>query len=478
MRGSRSGWHVVAAVALVIALSVAGAVARRLFGFGEGAGVRAGSGARAEGPSAPSPARLGRTTVLILGVDDRWAERGRSDTVLVGAVHPEERTLTLISLPRDSLVGIPGRGYDKLAHAYFYGGTELALATVEKMLDIPIDHFAVVDFKGFEKIIDAVGGIDVNIPKRMYYVDPYDEGGGLVIDFKPGPQHLTGEEALKYARFRHDEESDWGRMRRQQEVIKLVLDKALSPSVIVRLPVLVKSLYQAVDTDLGLGQLLDFAMAGKEVVQGSGAQGPRLQTLVAGGQDRYLHGVYYLIPDLVKLRGEAYRMLLGEEPPARFLDKARADQAELDAVVRRWAAQDRERQEAAGARRTPEGGPVQAGGEGPAGANGPAQPAAGTDESGSSPGAGKDGDAPGTAPDTPATGDVAPGGAGTDGRPGGSPGTGGTAPGSLPGGAAGGGSQPGRVPPETQPPSWLSPESGSGVSGQASDGAGGAPGAG
>lgn len=354
MKGSRSGWHVVTAVALVIALSVAGALARRLFGFGGRVGVRAGSEARAEGPSAPSPARLGRTTVLILGVDDRKDSKGRSDTVLVGAVHPKERVLTLISLPRDTLVEIPGRGYDKLAHAYAYGGTELALATVERMLDIPIDHYARLDFQGFEKIVDALGGIDVNIPKRMYYVDPYDDNGGLVIDFRPGPQHLDGEQALKYARFRHDEEGDWGRMRRQQEVVKLLLDKALSPSVVVRLPGLVRSLYQAVDTDLGLGQLLDFAMAGKEVAQGSQTQGPHLQTLVAGGHDRYLRGVYYLVPDLVKLRTEAYRMLLGAEPPARFLEKAREDQAELDAVVRRWAAQDRARQEAEKARQAQE----------------------------------------------------------------------------------------------------------------------------
>ncbi|BDG61473.1 LCP family protein [Caldinitratiruptor microaerophilus] len=420
MKGSRSGWYVVTAVALVIALSIAGAAARRLFGFGGRVGVRAGAEARAEGPSAPSPARLGRTTVLILGVDDRKDSKGRSDTVLVAAVHPKDRVLTLISLPRDTLVEIPGRGYDKLAHAYAYGGTELALATVERMLDIPIDHYARLDFQGFEKIVDALGGIDVNIPKRMYYVDPYDDNGGLVIDFKPGPQHLNGEQALKYARFRHDEEGDWGRMRRQQEVVKLLLDKALSPSVVVRLPGLVRSLYQAVDTDLGLGQLLDFAMAGKEVAQGSQTQGPHLQTLVAGGNDRYLHGVYYLIPDLVKLRTEAYRMLLGAEPPARFLEKAREDQAELEAVVRRWAAQDRGRQEAEKARQAQEAAKAKAGAGEP---GSPSEAGNAGRAAGQAPPAAPGGDGAGSAAGSSQAGAAAGGAAGIGTQPGGSEGT-------------------------------------------------------
>lgn len=379
MNGSRSGSHVVLAVLLVLALGAVATAVKQFLGLPDSiASLTAGSGARAEGPSAPSPARLGRTTALILGVDDRKESRGRSDTVLVGAVHPREGVLTLISLPRDMLVYIPGHGYDKLGHAYAYGGVDLALATVERLLDIPIDHYAQLNFKGFEAIVDAVGGIDVHIPKRMYYVDPYDDNGGLVIDFQPGFQHLNGEQALKYARFRHDAEGDWGRMRRQQEIVKAVLEKALSPSVVIRLPGIVRSVYGAVKTDLGLRQMLDFALAGREV-----AAGARLDTMVARGKDRYLRGVYYLVPDLVQLRTEAYRLLLSSDPPPEFLEKAREDQAELDAVVNRWAGQDRRRQESGRAAGAEEGaagrtspGREPGGGKEAAGKAGPDEPPA------------------------------------------------------------------------------------------------------
>lgn len=330
-RASRRRWPLGLALGAVAALTfltacLAGAGIWRLVRGSFGLpGVNLGRdvpGARA--PQGINPKDVGRVTVLLLGVDERQEDAGRSDTIMVAAMDPARGQLGLISIPRDTWVEIPGHGWDKINHAYAYGGHALALATVQQLLDIPIHHFAVVNFQGFKAIVDAVGGIDLCIDRPMHYDDPYDDGGGLHIHFEPGCQHLDGQKALEYARFRGD--GDFHRMARQQQVIRAVLDKAMSPSVAVRIPALVTSLASAIRTDLGLQQMLQLAALGKDVA----ARRP-LQAQVVVGQGVSLHGVDYVLPDLVELRATAYRVLLGSEPPADFL--ARAQQAHQAMLV-------------------------------------------------------------------------------------------------------------------------------------------------
>lgn len=163
-------------------------------------------------------------TVLLMGTDSRGkGDRGRPDTIILAAANPKTQKVTLLSIPRDTYVEIAGRGkQDKINHAYNYG-TGTMLKTVERFLDIPVDYYVIINFKGFEELIDELGGIEIDVEKRMVY-----HSSDARINLRPGLQVLNGEEALGYARFRHDAEGDLGRNRRQQQVIRALVDQAVS----------------------------------------------------------------------------------------------------------------------------------------------------------------------------------------------------------------------------------------------------------
>ncbi|MBR6712574.1 MAG: LCP family protein, partial [Selenomonadaceae bacterium] len=119
-----------------------------------------------------------KSIVLIMGVDIRKDDVGRSDTMMIATIDPRFDQATLLSIPRDTRVKIRGRGYDKINAAFAYGGVALAESTVENFLGIDIDHYVLIDTSSFVKIIDAIGGVDIDVEKRMYYEDPWDDNGG------------------------------------------------------------------------------------------------------------------------------------------------------------------------------------------------------------------------------------------------------------------------------------------------------------
>ena len=244
-----------------------------------------------------------KSTIMIMGVDAREDDVGRSDTLMIAAVDPKRNQASLLSVPRDTRVKIPGHGWDKINAAYAYGsaksgilgGEKLAQRTVEDFLGVNIDHYVVIDTHAFQKIIDALGGIDIDVEKRMYYEDPWDDDGGLVIDLKPGMQHMNGKTAVTYVRYR-DEEGDIGRIKRQQKFMKACMEKVTSPSIIPKLPTVIKEVMGSVKTDLSFRQLLEFAGTLKE------AQKNGLKTEMVPGRPLYISGVSYWIPDVEKLR--------------------------------------------------------------------------------------------------------------------------------------------------------------------------------
>ena len=124
--------------------------------------------------------------VMIMGVDSRIDDVGRSDTLMVASIDRTAEKAALLSIPRDTRVKIDGHGYDKINHAYAYGGHTLTQESVEDLLGVPVDHYIIIDTKSFERIIDAIGGVDIHVEKRMHYEDPWDDYGGLVIDLYPG----------------------------------------------------------------------------------------------------------------------------------------------------------------------------------------------------------------------------------------------------------------------------------------------------
>ncbi len=236
-----------------------------------------------------------RINVLVLGVDERADDVGRSDTSFVVTLDTEAKKITVLSVPRDSRVKIAGHGWDKINHAFAFGGLSLSKSTVENLLGVPIDYTVTVDFKGFIRMIDALGGITIDVEKRMRYSDPYDDDGGLVIDLHPGVQKLSGKEAIKYVRYR-DEEGDIGRVARQQKFLKAVLKELASPQTVVRLPELAKEFAAAVKTDMPLSKMLKLL----PMVQEAASSG--LATATVPGTPLWIKEVSYWQPNITELR--------------------------------------------------------------------------------------------------------------------------------------------------------------------------------
>ena len=238
-----------------------------------------------------------KTTVLIMGVDEREDDVGRSDTMMVAMLDPDSNRVSLISIPRDTRVRIRNRGYDKINAAYAYGGVSLAENTVENLIGVDIDHYFIVNTKNFSRIIDAIGGVDINVKDYMYYEDPWDDDGGLYIDFEPGLQHMDGKTAITYVRYR-DSEGDIGRIERQQDFMRACMSKFMSPMIIPKLPGIIAEVTKSVKTDLSINELLAFA----GTIHSAGG----LETAMAPGTPLYIDEISYWIPDVEYLRDIVY----------------------------------------------------------------------------------------------------------------------------------------------------------------------------
>jgi LCP family protein required for cell wall assembly len=188
----------------------------------------------------------GRFNILIIGEDDVEGSK-RSDTVLFATIDIDDKNMRIISLPRDTRVNIPGHGYQKLNHAFAYGGTDLLKATLEKYLNEPILYYVLLDYDSFPSLVDKMGGVEIDVEKRMRYVD---RAGKLDINIKAGRQHMDGKTALHYVRFRKDALGDIGRVQRQQKFIKALIRKAYDPRVLVKLPQITSEMMKVFKTDM------------------------------------------------------------------------------------------------------------------------------------------------------------------------------------------------------------------------------------
>ncbi|MBD7909464.1 LCP family protein [Sporosarcina gallistercoris] len=181
---------------------------------------------------------------LLLGVDDDGSGKSRTDTMMVLSWDKQEKAMKLVSFMRDIYADIPGYKSYKLNTAYYLGGVQSAKDTITGMFNIPIHHYAIVDFDNFETIADTAfpDGVEMNVKKEM------SEKIGVTL--MPGIQQLNGKELLGYARFRADAEGDFGRVHRQQEVLAAVKQQAKTPGMLVRAPKIAGVISQTVKTDL------------------------------------------------------------------------------------------------------------------------------------------------------------------------------------------------------------------------------------
>ncbi len=195
-------------------------------------------------------------TILILGRDSRdtESEMGRADTIMLLYLDPGGSTGSLLSIPRDTLVEIPGYGEDKINAAYAYGGEELMVETVTDFLHVEINHYVTLDFEGFVQLVDALGGVDVEIDRPL--VDP--KSGA---NFSPGNHHLTGEQALAYSRSRSTETGDIGRIQLQQHLFRELVSQKLNVRYMSSIPYYFNILIENTRTDLDVLTILKYSKA-------------------------------------------------------------------------------------------------------------------------------------------------------------------------------------------------------------------------
>lgn len=223
-------------------------------------------------------------SILLLGIDTGAlgrSDHGRSDSMMVVTVNPEKKQTTIVSLDRDILADmLDGVTFDKLNHAYAYGDVELAMDVVEKLVDVPIDHYVMMNMQGLRDLIDAVGGIQVNNKIDFTLEKVHVPAGKITLDGKTG---------LAYARMRkEDPEGDIGRQRRQREVITKIVDKLLSLDSVSNYQKILKAVEKNSRTDLVWNEMLD-------IVTNYYPAFENIEQAQLEGQGEQINGIYYQI---------------------------------------------------------------------------------------------------------------------------------------------------------------------------------------
>ena len=216
--------------------------------------------------------------VLVMGRDADYSDsdqrlhtRGRSDMLMVAHIDFARHDVALLSVPRDTLAHIDGHGVTKINAAHMFGGPGLTAQTVQQNFGVGTDQYVDLDFAGFQKAIDELGGVDLTVDKRMDYDDNW---GHLHIHLRPGFQHLNGEQAMGFVRFRHSD-SDLVRVRRQQALLAALKVKLRSPSTFAHLPSILDTLNDHLESDLTPEQKLVLA----RFLQGTPRDHIRMTTL-------------------------------------------------------------------------------------------------------------------------------------------------------------------------------------------------------
>lgn len=226
---------------------------------------------------------LAPQNILLLGSDSRGEKHARSDTIIVAHVDTKRKKITLLSIPRDARVEIPGYGKDKINAAMFYGGPALTIKTIRKLTGLPIHHYAEIDFRGFKQLVSAVGGVWINVEKRID-----DPKAGPPIE--PGYQRLLGRKALAYVRTRKDTTGDYARIKRQQKFFAALIAQSNRFQTIFRIPQLVNIFAENTETDMTLTELTQLALHMRSVKKQD------MEGITLPSDDEMIGGVWYTIP--------------------------------------------------------------------------------------------------------------------------------------------------------------------------------------
>lgn len=227
-------------------------------------------------------------SILFMGVDDsdmrkQGDHNSRTDALLLATLNPKDKSVKLVSIPRDSYVYIPEVNYrDKINHAHAFGGTRATIETVEELFEIPVDYYVKMNFNAFIDVVDALGGIEAEVPYERIEKDENDKNA---IHLKPGLQHLDGRHALALARTRKLD-SDVERGKRQQMIMQAILKEATSVKSVTKYGDIIEALGDNLKTDMTFKEMMSFV----EYVKGGM---PQVDPLQLTGYDDMSTGTYY-----------------------------------------------------------------------------------------------------------------------------------------------------------------------------------------
>jgi LCP family protein required for cell wall assembly len=255
-----------------------------------------------------------RVNVLLLGLDTREENNTRSDTMIIVSIDPANKTVGMMSIPRDLWVSIPGFGENRINAAYQFGlandvpggGPGLAVATVEQNLDLPIHYFAQIDFAGFQRVVDALDGITVDVPRPLLDNEyPAENFSFMRIYIPAGLQHMDGRTALQYVRSRHAD-SDLSRNQRQQAVLVAIKQKGLQIGIVSKLNNVLSQLQGAIKTDLSITQAGSLAQMAQQIPAANIHSYPIDANMVSQQQ---VNGQDVLVPDWAQIHAAVRQML-------------------------------------------------------------------------------------------------------------------------------------------------------------------------
>ncbi len=259
-------------------------------------GLSAQDGNQTKLASLPPPfGGVSRLRLVLMGADDRPGEVGRSDTLMVLWLSPTQRRGAIMSIPRDLRCDIPGHGSTKINHSYAYGGPKLTVETVQLLLGVPIDGYIKVNFEGFVKAVDTLGGVDLMVRdiegdgRGMNYDDNW---GNLHVHLTPGMHHMDGYTAMGFCRYRKSNygglgDGDYGRAERQQQFLRAILEQKLRVTNLPSLLQAGREIMGCVDTSLSWRECADLARLLKELTSTD------IKTMTLPVTDAMAGGVYY-----------------------------------------------------------------------------------------------------------------------------------------------------------------------------------------
>ena len=236
--------------------------------------------------------KIDNVSILFIGVDEsdtrNFGSATRSDALMLATLNEKEKSVKLVSIPRDSYVYLPEVGYKtKINHAHAYGGPKASIEAVETLFDIPVDYYVKMNFHAFIDVVDALDGINVEVPYEMYEQDSKDTA--KAIHLLPGMQTLDGEEALALARTRK-KDNDIERGKRQQEILKGVMQKAISANALTKYDDIIQAIGDNMETNMTFDEMKALSSYGlKKKLD--------LNTLSLEGEDTYIENIYYWLLD-------------------------------------------------------------------------------------------------------------------------------------------------------------------------------------